>query len=96
MFYYISPEVQWGIGRAEKINIRRKNTCNLETVMTVVSLERIVGLVYFSLMICFVTLDILHNCSVLAISEYLFKSLVSWVQRVWAVEPVTTRQLTAK
>lgn len=79
------------------MNIRRKNTCNLETVRTlVVSLERIVGLVYFSQMICCVTLDILHNFSVLAISNYLFKSLVSWVQRVWAVDPVTTRQLTTK
>lgn len=57
--------------RVEQMVMRRENICNLETfIIFVVSLERIIGLLYPSLMICCVTLDILRNSSMLAVSIY--------------------------
>lgn len=66
-------------GQSEQRKWPLENICDLETYITfVISLERIVDLVHTSLVACCVTLDISHNFSVQAISQYLSKSLRSF------------------
>lgn len=96
--FYLTPKAQWGSDRQqkcpleEKIHMICKNNCLVFESYFKPGENH--GPCPFLLVTCCVMPGILYNCSVLAVKQYLSKPSAAWIQRMWAVDPVSLGKLT--